>query len=521
MDSREGPGQLVSAPPPRFAARPVVGIAGCVAALLAAVSGRYGYHRDELYTLAAGRHLAWGYPDQPPLVAVLARLLSSVAPGSVVVLRLPSAVAAAAVVVLAALLTRELGGRGAAQTLAAASMAVAPLLLGAGHLLSTTTFDLLAWALLLWLVVRVLRTGERRLLVVCGFVAGIGMLNKDLVAFLVAALVAGIALAGPRRMLASPWLWAGGAVATALWAPYLLWQARHGWPQWQVGRAVAAGSSGSSQPRALFLPYQLGLVSPWLAPVWITGLVRLFRDPALRWCRGLGWAYALLAALFLVLGGKPYYLGGFFPVLLAAGAQPAVDWVGRRRARLANAVWKPLRQASRLRGALLGAALAVSAAGSVLITLPLVPLGALHRTPIVALNYDTGETVAWPTYVDEIAGVFRQLPAQQRAIAAIVTSNYGEAGAVDRYGPALGLPPAFSGHNGYWYWGPPPATADTIVAVGFDRGFLDQFFGDVRLATRLDNHLRVANDEQDAPVWLCSRPRDGWPALWPRFRSLG
>ncbi len=508
MGTREGSEQAQSCPRPApFATGPVAAVAGCVAALLAGLSGRYGYHRDELYSLAAGRHLAWGYPDQPPLVALVARLLSRLAPGSLVVLRLPSALAAAAVVVLAALITRELDGQRAAQTLAAASMAVAPLLLGAGHLLSTTTYDLLAWALLLWLVVRVLRTGNQPLLLVCGVVAGIGLLNKDLVAFLVAAVVAGIAVAGPRRLLASPWLWAGGAVAALLWAPYLLWQAHHGWPQWQVGRAVAAGSSGSSQPRALFLPFQLGLVSPWLAPIWIAGLVRLFRDPALRWCRALGWAYAMLAVVFLTLGGKSYYLGGFFPVLVAAGAQPAVDWVRRRR--------------TRFRGTVLGAAVVITAVSSVLITLPVVPLGTLYRTPIVSVNYDTGETVAWPTYVQEIAGVYRQLPAAQQVTAAIVTSNYGEAGAVDRYGPALGLPPAFSGHNGYWYWGPPPATADTVVAVGFSRDFLEESFGDVRLATRLDNHLRVANDEQGAPVWVCSLPRDGWPTLWPRFRSLG
>jgi 4-amino-4-deoxy-L-arabinose transferase-like glycosyltransferase len=219
---------------PRFAGGPVAGVAGCVAVLLGATAGRYGYHRDELYYLAAGRHLAWGYPDQPPLVPLVARLLRQVAPGSLVVLRLPAALAAAAVVALTGLLTRELGGQRAAQLLAAASMAVAGLLLGAGHLLSTTTFDLLAWALLLWLVVRVLRTGDQRRWIVFGVVAGIGLLNKDLVAFLIVAVVAGIAVAGPRRILASPWLWAGGIVAAVLWAPYLLWQARHGWPQWEV-----------------------------------------------------------------------------------------------------------------------------------------------------------------------------------------------------------------------------------------------------------------------------------------------
>jgi 4-amino-4-deoxy-L-arabinose transferase-like glycosyltransferase len=334
--------------------------------LLVAVAGRYGYHRDELYYLAAGRHLAWGYPDQPPLVPLVARLMWQAAPGSVVVVRLPPALAAAAVVTLIGLLARELGGQRAAQLLAAASMAVAALLLGAGHLLATTTYDLLAWALLLWLVVRVLRTGDQRLCVVCGVVAGIGLLNKDLVAFLIVAMVAGIAVAGPRRILASPWLWIGGTLATVLRAPYLLWQARHGWPQWRVSRAIAAGSSGTSEPRALFVPFPLGLVSPFLAPIWIAGLVRLFRDPALRWCRAIGWAYVLLAALFLALGGKPYYLGGMFPVLLAAGAQPTVDWVRRGP--------------PRLRRTALVAAVMLSAAGSALVTLPVVPLGTLSGT---------------------------------------------------------------------------------------------------------------------------------------------
>jgi hypothetical protein len=289
--------------------------------------------------------------------------------------------------------------------------------------------------------------------------------------------------------------------------PYLLWQARHGWPELAVARSIAAGGSGTSEPRLLFVPFQLALVSPYLAPVWIAGLVSLLRDPALRWCRSIGWAYVLLAVAFIASGGKPYYLGGMFPVLLAAGAQPTIDWMRRGR--------------SRLRRALLVAALVLSVAGSVLIALPVVPVGALHRTPIVSLNYDAGETVGWPTYVGEIAAVYRQLPAAERATAAVVASNYGEAGAVDRYGSAWGLPHAFSGHNAYWYWGPPPASARTVVAVGFQRGFLERSFRECRLAARLDNHLGVANDEEHAPVWVCTGPRSDWRTLWPEFHHLG
>ena len=273
--------------PEGFAIWPVLGVAMVVTTVLLAVSGRYGYHRDELYFLAAGHHLAWGYPDQPALVPFLARVLSGVSAGSVAALQIPSAVVAGIVVVLTGAIAAELAAPRRAQLLAAASMAAAGVLLGAGHLLSTTTYDLLAWTLLLWLIVRLLRRGDERMWLAIGVTAGAGLLASDLIVFLMAAVVVGIALAGPRPTFRSPWLWLGGAIAGLAWSPYLAWQASHGWPQLALGRAIAAGSSATSQPRALFLPYQLGLVSPLLAPIWIAGLVRLFRDPALRWCRAI------------------------------------------------------------------------------------------------------------------------------------------------------------------------------------------------------------------------------------------
>ena len=152
-----------------------------------------------MYFLAAGQHLSWGYPDQPPFVPALARIIDSVAPGSLFALRLPSALAAAAVVVITGLLAREFGGGRGAQALAAGSMAIGAFVLGSGHLLSTSTFDLLAWTALLWLIVRTLRTDNDWLWLVTGFVAGLGLLDSNLVGFLVAAVVAGAAAAGGGR----------------------------------------------------------------------------------------------------------------------------------------------------------------------------------------------------------------------------------------------------------------------------------------------------------------------------------
>jgi 4-amino-4-deoxy-L-arabinose transferase-like glycosyltransferase len=489
---------------PAFALLPVTAVAGLLTVLLIAISSWYGYHRDELYFIQCGKHLAWGYPDQPPLVPLIARLMTDLAPGSLVLLRLPSAIAAGLLVVLTALLTRELGGRRSAQVLAGAVVAVAPVVTGASHLLSTTTFDLPAWALLCLILLRILRTGENRLWLLAGLVAGVALLDTDLIAFLIVAVVVGLVIAGPRATFRSGWFYAGGAIALALWSPYLAWQGSHGWPELTVAHSIAAGYSGSSAPWWLIVPEQFVLVPWYFSPIWIAGLVRLFRDPVLRWGRAVGVAWPVLAILFMVTGGKPYYLAGMTPVLFAAGAQPAVDWIGRAHAR------------TRRRLFIAGMALAVVLLP---ITLPVLPVSLLQDTPIVALNYDAGETVGWPAFVGEIAAVYRSLPPAQQARAIVLASNYGEAGAVDRFGPAHSLPAAYSGHNAFWYWGPPPRSAATAVIVGYDRDQLS-FCGSIRLAARLDNHLGVHDDEQGAPVWIC-QPDRSWTALWPSQRNFG
>ena len=320
------------------------------------------------------------------------------------------------------------------------------------------------------------------------------------------AIVVGLAVVGSRRSFSSGWLYAGGAVAIALWTPYLIWQATHGWPEIAVSRSIASGGSGTSSPRWALIPELLVLVSPYLAPVWIAGLVRLLRSRDLLWCRALGVAFIVLAVIFVATGGKTYYLGGMLPLLLAAGAQPSVDWARRGR--------------TKLRRNLLIAAVVLSLT-AIPVTLPVLPVAALRHTPIVSLNYDAGETIGWPTYVSEISTVFNSLPVAERQSAVVLTSNYGEAGAVDHYGPSDGLPAVYSGHNAYWYWGPPPASKTFVVAVGFDESALRPIFASIRLSTHLDNHLGVKDDEQGKPVWICTEIRGSWKTVWPKLRDFG
>lgn len=487
-------------PRPALAVAALLGLAGGVALVLVIFAGGYGYHRDELYFLAAGDHLAWGYADQGPLTPLLAHVMDGVAPGSLTVLRLPSALMAGSTVLVTGLIAYEFGARRRAQLIAASCAAVASVLLVLGHLLSTATFDLLAWSVITWLVARVIRLGDQRLWVLAGVVAGIALLNKPLTAFLLVALGVGVVVVGPRRLLRSGWLWAGLVIAVVLWCPWLSWQARHGWPQLDVSSSIAAGGSASSQPRWALLPFQFLLVSPVLAPVWIAGLVALLRRRPMRQFRLFAAAWLFLAVAFLATGGKPYYLAGMFPVLLAAGALETDAWLERG--------------SPRRRATLLWSMVILSCLVSAVIALPLLP--AKDTGPVIAMNADVGETVGWPDLTRTVSSVYRSAGPD----AVIFTANYGEAGAIDRYGPALGLPAAYSGHNAFGYWGPPPDRAGPVVTVGLDDTQLRHFRG-CRVAARIDNSAGVDNDEHDEPIDLCSGTRGPWSRNWPELRHLG
>ena len=487
--------------PRPIAWRSLVALCVAFAAVLMATSGWYGYHRDELYFIAIGGHPAFGYVDQPPLVPLLAHALDATSGHSLVWLRVPSALAGALVVLVTGLIAHEFGGGRGAQLLAAGSIAGSGFVLGTSHLMSTTTFDLLAWTVIIWLIVRALRD-DGPAWVLAGVAAAVSLEIKTLPIFLLVALLIGVLVAGPRNILRSRWLWLGALIALIGWAPNLVWQATHHWPQLTLAHSVAAGHSGSSQPRALFIPYQFLLMGPPLAAIWLAGLWRLSRGPEFRRWRCLPVAYLALIVIFMATGGKPYYLGGMYPALFAAGAAPALRWA-RTRARVAIAT----------------AVFAISVAISAVVALPIVPAGALHDTPIVAMNYDAGEQVGWPAFARTIGSVFDGLSPADRSHAIVLTGNYGEAGAVLRFARKVG--PVFSGHNAFWNLGPPPASTQTAIVIGYHEADLRDWFHTVQRVAVIDNGKHLNNDEQGNAVWVCRGPTQPWAKLWPAMRNLG
>jgi hypothetical protein len=399
---------------------------------------------------------------------------------------------------VAALIAREFGGETRAQVIAAACTAVSGFSLAVAHLVSTTTPDLLSTTLLGWLAVRAIVGGSVRSLLAAGVVVGVGIEAKPQIGLVAAVMTATLIAVGPRSQLRSRWAAGGAMAAAALAAPYVVWQQQHGWPQLTVAGNIAGSQEGG---RAGFFPFQLVMVSPFLVPVWVAGLVAPFRRAGWRPLRFVAITYMAMAVLYFVGNGHAYYLASLYPLLLGLGARPTAEWTLRARQRTT----------------LLAVGIAVSAAVSAVIALPLLPERDLQGSVVIALNSAQGDTVGWPRFVHTVARAWRQIPASERPQTAIFAGNYGEAGAIDLLGRALKLPPAYSGHNGFSEWRIPPVGDTHALLVGFDSpaGAAPSFEQCRRLAI-VNNGLGLNNDEQGLPVMLC-RVSGPWAELWPRL----
>ncbi|MWC00012.1 hypothetical protein GB864_15800 [Agromyces sp. MMS17-SY077] len=463
--------------------------------LLAATSNAYGYHRDELYYRML--EPAWGYVDQPPLTPLLAHWLAGIV-DEPWMLRIPAMLAGVATVLVVALIAREAGGGRRAQTLAAWAAAGAGFPLVFGHAFLSSSIDLLVWPLVALAAMRAVLRSRPRWWLVVGAVAGLASSNKLLVALLLVGIGLGLLLFGPRRELRSPWLWAGVGIALLLALPNVLYQATNEWPQLRMGAALEA--DGGGEARILMWPFLLLMIGPLLVPVWIAGLVAPFRRPELRGIRFVAVVFAVMLVFTFAGGAQPHYPVGSLVILLGVGCVPTEAWM-RTRPRAAF-VW---------------AAVALNGIVSACIALPLVPATVLGTTPIPAVNQVAADSVGWPAYVAQIAAAVEDAPDD----VVVVTANYGEAGAVARYGPDFGIDDAvYSGHNELWFAARPPDDATSAVFVGGIGPIIRGSFETCTEVDRLDDGVDVDNEEQGLPITVCTGMTTTWAELWPKLAHL-
>jgi hypothetical protein len=476
----------------------------------------YGVFRDELYYMACGRRPGWGYVDHPPLVGWVAWLVAQIAGESHLALRVVAALAVAATVWLAGRIAVALGGGAFAGVLAGLATGLAPVALSLGSYYSMNAFDLLFWALIARVLVRVLSGGPERLWLVFGLVAGLGLLNKISILYLGFGLAVGLVLARRWDVFRSGLFWAGGVLAFAIFLPHLVWQHANAWPTLEF---MAHARRDKMVPLSApgFVREALLQTAP-VAWLWVAGVAwLLLARPAAR-VRALGFAFLVVLGVLAFGGGKPYYLTAAYSLALAAGAVAVEGWTSGR-ARVARPVLVVL---------VVGTGLALSPFGR-----PVLPVeafvryaaalgqkpGTEERQALGRLPQFYADMHGWRALAETVAGVVRALPAGDRAKACVFGQNYGEAGAVEYFARELDLPPAISGHNSWWLWGPGRCTGEVLVVVGDRRERLEELFTDVRLGA-VTSCTDCMPYENGRSVWVARGLKRPLAELWPRIKGF-
>lgn len=476
----------------------------------------YGIFRDEMYYIACGEHLGWGYVDHPPLMPLIAWVAHHLFGTSLIGLRLLPALAGAALVWIAGALGREMGGGRFAQALAALAVLTAPIYLLFDHWLTMNAFEPLLWMVCAWLVLRYVHTGDARCWLWIGILTGIGLEMKYTMALFALGLIVGLALTPHRRVFRSLWFWMGVLAAFLIFLPHLVWLIHNHFPFLEYERNVRMTPRDVRRSPIPFLLDQVSILDPLSAPLWIGGLLWLLFARAGSRYRILAWTFLVVLGVLLLTQGKNYYVVPVYPMIFAAGGVAFAQWL---RSAWAHGAYMVL--------------LAVSGIVLAPLVLPLLPIekfvsyqAALHIPISRAENQRTGELpqyfadeFGWEDMVRKTAAVYWSLSPEERARTAIFANDWGEAAAVDFFGPRYGLPPAISKHNSYWFWGPRNYDGSSMIILGSDGRGDREHFRRVTAAGVVDNPW--SRQDEHFTIWLCRGLRWDLRTIWPTMKSWG
>ena len=481
-------------------------------------NGRYGYFRDELYYIACARHLDFGYVDQPPLSILLLRLSEVLLGQSLFAIRLLPALAGAATVALTGVLARELGGRKWAVALACAGSLCALFNLAVGNFFSMNAFEPLFWIGSVYLLVRIINHGSATLWIWFGAVIGFGLENKHSTAFFAAGIFVALLLTPERRYFVQKWIWLGGFIAFTIALPNIVWEARHHWATYELLNNIAHSNKNVALSPVQFIAEQAAFMNPGTLPLWLAGLFWLFGSRNGRRYRAIGITYLVTLAEFIVLHGKSYYLAPAYPMLFAAGG------VAIERSFTVRVTWlKPVLLATML----------VAGALFAPVIVPILPpdrlvayMKAIHFEPprtetshTAALPQIFADQFGWREMVGSVALVYHHLRPEDRKRAAIFCQNYGEAGAIDFFGPKLDLPPAISGHQNYFLWGPGDWTGEVALVLDSSDHDERELFASVEDLGQIVSSRWAMPFERRNHIYLCRDLKISVGELWPRVKK--
>jgi len=494
---------------------------GMVVAAIAAVkllvhlyAGRhYGYFVDELYYMACAQHLDWGYVDQPPLIAFVAWAVRHVLGDSLPAIRLLPALAGAGQVLLTGLVARELGGGRFAQGFAALATLVAPGFLAFDSFFSMNAFEPLFWTGCAYVLIRIVNTGDQRLWLWFGVLAGVGLENKHSMLTFGFALVAGVLLTPERKAFRAPWIWLAGLVAFLIFLPNLWWNIQHHFPFLELQANIRRSGRNVPLSPLAFFGQQITSMLPLSLPIWLAGLWYYLFAAEGKPFRALGWAWLITAGAIVLLNPRTYYLWPAFAILLAAGGVQWERWLEGPRWQWVKPVWCALM-----------VLLAVAAAP---LFLPVVRPETYIRY-VKAIHYEQpriethrlgplpqlfADEFGWEEMAVTVARVYNSLPPEVRA--KTFAQSYGQAGAIDLFGPKYGLPRAISGHQSYFLWGPRDYTGETMILIGISKQGAQNGFASVEVGAEVK--VPYAPPWLNGQILLCRHPVMSLQQAWPRL----
>jgi hypothetical protein len=492
-------------------------LAAIAVVLQTLTNNQYGYFRDELYFIATSKHLAFGYVDFAPLAALVLRVSRAFFGDSLHAIRLLPALAYGAEVLFTGLIARELGGRRFAIFLGSVSVLLAPVIVGNATRFSMNPFEPLFWMGCIYFLLLAIRHNNPQLLAWCGVLLGFGLENKHSTVFFLVSLLGGLLFTSQRRLFRNGWLWVAAALIVLIALPNLIWQYQHQFPTWVDLTSVKRMHKNIELPPIPFVRQQIMMLSPASALVWIAGLGFLLSHRDAKRYRFLGATYLVFLAIMMALKAKDYYLAPIYPMLFAAGG---VFWEKiaeeHRRMRWVKAV--------------VPAAVIILGVVALPLTVPILPVDkivpyeqalgikttrteAAHSGP---LPQHFGDEFGWQEMVQAVASVYNSMPPSQRAKTGILAGNYGEAGAIDFFGPGYGLPNAISAHQNYYFWGPGQYTGESLILLQWPLGNAQRWCHDLQEGPTLDPQYGMG--EEHYTILICQGLKESLAQAWPKLK---
>ncbi len=481
-------------------------------------NGQYGYFRDELYHLAASEHLDWGYVDFPPLIAFITKISTVFLGTSLSAIRFLPAIAGALKVLLTGLITKELGGNRFAVTLACLSVLIVPIYLFMDTVLLMNAFEPIFWMGTVYFIILAINRSEPRFWLGAGVLAGLGILNKYIILIFIFGIFIGFLMTKERRLLSDRWFIVAGLITFLIVLPNIIWQFQHNWPMIEVMRNVSVTGKNVVLSPLEFVFSQFMILNPFIAPVWIAGLWFFFIHEQGKRYRLFGIAYMVILGMMFVINSKVYYIQASYPILFAGGA---IFW---------EKLWQGNRYANWLKHTYL-AILVIGGAVLAPMMLPVLPVDDFLtyqrtlgiETPKTEVGHVGplpqwfGDMFGWPEMVETVAKVYNNLPPQERAKAAIAAENYGEAGAIDFFGPGYGLPKAISGHQNYYLWGPRNYTGEVLILLGWSKEESERFCGSIEESEKVGHPYAMSYEHYT--ILICRDLKSGLQESWHEYKS--